>query len=269
MINHPIPLYRIAFDKAKLSCVPQAERLLFFALGHLANEINALNKQVLWCFKPDSEPAAVSKAQISLALIFLRLLAGKLKEGYLLLERYYLCGKPPLASTYESLLPSDMQDNLKALKRYFCKKNAIDTIRSNYGFHYSPSEIEAALALVPDDLELFVAENFGNSLYYASEVLANRAMLRAIDPDSSDDVATFHRIVGDVVAVAGKMLSLAAALMAGFIQRHSDIFSGTAEELSLPGLVELREFQVPWFAFERTSPFTEDGAPNTRPQADG
>lgn len=199
--DNTIVVYRFVFDKLKLSSVPQQERLLFFALGHLANEINALNKQVLWCFKPDAEPSVVARAQVSLGLMYLRLLAGKLKEGYLLLQRHYLPGQPSLATVYDRCLLPDARNALTFLKRYFGKKNNVDTVRTHYSFHYSPEELEAGIALVPDDLELFVSQMQGNSFYYASEVLANQAMIRAVDADAeAQDV--FGQLVQEIRDVA-------------------------------------------------------------------
>ena len=249
MPDNTIVVYRFVFDKLKLSSVPQQERLLFFALGHLANEINALNKQVLWCFKPDAEPPVVARAQVSLGLMYLRLLAGKLKEGYLLLQRHYLPGQPSLATVYDRCLLPDARNALTFLKRYFGKGNNVDTVRTHYSFHYSPEELEAGIALVPDDLELFVSQMQGNTFYYASEVLANQAMIRAVDAGAeAQDV--FGQLVQEIRDVARHSIGFAGGFMAAFSSRHKDIWVGPGEPIELSQLVTLRSFQVPWFAFE-------------------
>lgn len=244
-----VTVYRVVFDKEKLASVPQSERILFFSLGHLANEVNALNKQVLWSFKPDAEPPAVSKAQVSLAMIFLRLLAGKLKEGYILLQRHYFRGETSVSSVYADTIFPPAKEALTSLRRYFGKKNKVDIVRTHYGFHNSPEELEAGIALVPDDLEFFISQMDGNSLYYASEVLASHAMIRKIDPNG-DSAVVFHELVGELVEVAGYTLRFATGFMASFIDRHQDIWVGPSEQIDLCQVVVLRDFQVPWFAFE-------------------
>jgi hypothetical protein len=86
-------LYKLKIEKDGLDRIEVAERSFFFALGHVANEINMLSKQVLWCNDFSSESDHVVKGQITLSLFSYRTLSGKLNESNELIKTAFLSKK--------------------------------------------------------------------------------------------------------------------------------------------------------------------------------
>lgn len=235
-------IWRLKLDKDRLLHIPKAERVLFIALGHLANELAVLQKQVLWTSKfgnPDNLP---TKGTITHAFICARLLAGKLKEGYRLLQKRFLSAK--LEPVYAPTLSDEAAAALADLKRYFGRKNNIDTIRNQHAFHYSPEATEKALESTPDELEIFLGYEAGNTLYYLSEILTMRAL---IGSDESEPERVLSSILDDIVAVTGKLLVFIGAFVKAFFDRYPDLLVDGGRKEDPGQLVPLRSVGIPWF----------------------
>jgi hypothetical protein len=260
-------VFRATLHKDRLLAIDPAERSLFLALGHVANEINILHKQILWSARFGGDRDAVTKAQIGLCFTFVRLVAGKLNEGGELLKTGYLRAK--LGTTYGPLLDAPTSEALTYLKRYFSGSNSIGMIRNNFAFHYSAASLDASLPGVEDDLELFVSSHYGNSMYYACEVVANRAMLDALGGELHQ--VALNAIVQEVLLVARRFMAFATGFMAAFLARHPDIWTDFAKPVDLPKLAPLLEVELPWFTDNSAVEAASGGSPNTslQPTATG
>jgi len=76
---------RISLSKETLQNMEPAERAFFFLAGHIQNEINSLNKVFTWCLQNSSVnkvSALEDIANITQAMIYARILAGKLNEAW-------------------------------------------------------------------------------------------------------------------------------------------------------------------------------------------
>jgi len=247
-------VFKAVISKDQLTSVTEQERVFFLSIGHFANEVNVLQKMLLWSSDFDAQPDAVLKANITSALVFLRLLAGKLKEGHNLLSKYYFGAR--LSHSYDALLSKVAYDALAFLKQYFSKKNDVDHIRNNYAFHYSPLKANAELMDVPDDLELFVAEDYGNTLYYAQEVLANRALFRSLGDE--DLQKSFSKLIEEVLEVAKYFSVFTTGFMEALLNQHAELLDGVAQPVELGTLPCLLDVQIPWFTDNsRHSSYTE------------
>jgi hypothetical protein len=143
-------IYKTKFSKKRLLDLPADECTLFLSLAHLSNEIVALDKLIIWSFDLSSENEAVGDGQTALCFMLIKLLSGKLKEGYNLLIKKFFGTK--LSHEYEQFLPDECEETLARLKQYFSKSNAINHVRNNYAFHYTLDELNEALPNTPEDL---------------------------------------------------------------------------------------------------------------------
>jgi len=237
-------LYRLIIDKDGLNRIKPEERAFFFALGHVANEINILNKQILWCSDFSSKSDHIIKGQITLSQFSYRTLAGKLNEANELIKTAFLSKK--YAKSYVESFNDNASETLKEIKKYFGSSNIVNKIRNNHSFHYSATNFSENLSGIPDDLEVFLHKTQGNSLYYASEVIATMAMMKSCG--SSDWSTLLNEIVSELNGISKLMLSFSHEFMTEFVKKHSKVIvKNNPEPLELCDLPLLKEIQIPWF----------------------
>jgi len=122
--------------------------------------------------------------EVSQALFFVRMLAGKLNEGWVMLERAFF--NTCLSKKYEKILSQSGKDGLSDLKRYFNGENNANLIRKKFAFHYDTDKIREELdkMLESEILEMFISEHRGNCLYSLSDAVVNWGLLNCIDPSN-------------------------------------------------------------------------------------
>lgn len=237
-------LFKYKIDKGALSKIDKEERSFFFALGHVANEINILNKQTVWSGEFKSDDDWCVKGQITLSLFFHRTLAGKLNEANELIRQSFLSKK--FSKDYVALSDSETKEVLEQIKKYFGKSNIVNKIRNSHAFHYSSEDFSGNCEEVPDELELFLHKTQGNSLYYASELMATYAMMKSCGED--DFSKLFGDIVNELISVSKLILSFSHLFMSMFMVKYSEnISSPTPEELELGELPKFSQVNIPWF----------------------
>jgi len=178
-------LLRFNIPKSKLDAIPEDEQVFFIQLTHLLNELNILQKCVIISSTGMTSLNAVKRrGQVSQAQFFIRMLAGKLNEGWEMLKKDFF--DTQLSRRYEKVLSRAGKDSLSQFKRYFTRKNNINLIRKKFAFHYDTEKIKEGIGKIPQSeaLEMFISEHRGNCLYSLSDVIANWAILHSIDPSN-------------------------------------------------------------------------------------
>jgi len=237
-------LYKYTIEKGALSSVDIEERAFFFSLGHVANDINLLSKQMVWCDDLSSEVDHMVKGQLTLSLFFYRTLAGKLNEANELIKKSFLSKK--YSKVYVDLFDDKTRETLTSIKKYFGKSNIVNKIRNSHSFHYSAEDFTSNLDELPDDLEIYLHKTQGNSLYYASELLATYAMVKSCG--ESDFSKLFDNIVSELISISKLILSFSYQFMSVFInERHKSLNPNGLEELDLNGLIDFKDVKIPWF----------------------
>jgi hypothetical protein len=184
--------------KALLSTMSKEERIFFIQLAHFLNEINILLKCIAFKSQFTASNDAERKADASQHLFFLRLLASKLYEGWygMLREGKKSTGIP---HSVEKALTKRTKVTIQKIMRYFeNKKNNLKTIRNKFGFHYDRKINEEGFNQLTDaekqDLEVFLTEQRGNSLYAFSDVITFAALRKRIRPSEGKD---YYDTLGD------------------------------------------------------------------------
>jgi hypothetical protein len=81
-----IEIYEIPFSKAQLDATPEDERIFYLMAGQLANDLNFLTKLLMFAINPVDGPPVRARVNTSLAMFQVRLLAGRLHEGWKMMK---------------------------------------------------------------------------------------------------------------------------------------------------------------------------------------
>ena len=151
----------------------------------LLNEVNMLTKSLIFTNNPRGDVSrAEETARRIQGLFLIRELAGKLYEGWQVLQKSYF-GKE-LSRKYHDSLGQAGRDALNHIKGYFKRADCpIKEIRNKHAFHYDPQEILSELSKIDsaDSASMIIAEHVGNCVYSFSEDVAPGSVLRSFDGD--------------------------------------------------------------------------------------
>jgi hypothetical protein len=242
---------RITLTPESLSALPNDERALLHVVGHALNEMNVVLKLFLLASNYDFEPPVVRHAQLCQTMVLSKLLVGKVHEIWMVLQKGYF--GTGLSKTYMTDLEPEHLDALKSLKKYFGRKNLIESVRNQFAFHYSlehgtPSP---ALDTPPEALAIYFGTTVGNSLYQFAEQSIGMAMLHTID--ASDPQSAYDRLFMETREVAFWLDTVGQGILFSILERHTSLTS-RAEELAsidLGAVPQSTNVRIPFF-FEVT-----------------
>lgn len=138
-------LFKVEIPKSKLDTIPENEVVFFVQCGNMLNDISMLQKLSIFSMNNDKPTDTERTAQILQTMGLLRLQAGKLKEGWVLLDKHFFNAR--VSQQYAPLFDEKEQKALKSLKTYFDRtNNIIFQIRDEFAFHY-PSKDTIVKAL--------------------------------------------------------------------------------------------------------------------------
>lgn len=172
-------LLKVEISKSILNEIPEREVVFFVQCGNMLNDISMLQKLTIFSMNKAESNETERTAQVLQTMGLLRLQAGKLSEGWELLQKHFFGAK--VSKQYTPLFDEQEQGNLKTLKAYFGKTNIIYQIRNEFAFHYpSKDTIVKALKTMPDSeiFEVFLSEHFGNCIFSMSNVLMTSSILK-------------------------------------------------------------------------------------------
>jgi len=233
--------------KSELTRVPEAERTFFLLIGHLANELNVLNKLLFFCSQFETSEGWERRASTAQALVVGKILAGKLSEGWELLQRSFFSSK--LSQLFEPLLAPEAKEALGHLKRYFGKENLIRNVRNRFSFHYSVEDVRGVFDQMPDtdEWQMCLADSNGNSLYYSSELVVNYALLDAIAPGTPQQA--MEKLLEETTKVTGWFIALINGCMVVFAERHLLDSDGKLEmrPVAIADVPSKDDVRIPYF----------------------
>jgi len=197
-------LLKINIPKSKLDIIPEIEQVFFIQLMQFINELNILQK----CFivsnnELESLTAIEKRGQISQAQFFIRTAAGKLNEGWKMINKNFI--DTQLSKEYENLLSQKGRKSLSQLKVYFSdENNLVRLIRNKFAFHYDKEKIKEEVKKISQEelLEVYISEYRVNCLYSLSDTIVNWSILNSID--SSNSQQAMDTLIGDIaIKVSG------------------------------------------------------------------
>lgn len=242
-------LFKIEIPKSKLSLMPENEKIFFIQVGNLLNDLSMLQKLMYFSANTKTANNVVRAAQNSQALSLVRIQAGKLSEGWQMLQKDFFGTK--VSQVYEKEFTDVGKDNLEKLKRYFSKKNLISTIRNEYSFHYpSSDQIIKLIDEAPDSeiFKVFMAEEHGNCHYSISNVLLNFAILKTTG--ISNTQKAMGRFLQDVIQVTRWFGDFLGDCLLIIANKHLGLKS---YDVDIPDPPDINEVTLPYFVKGKTA----------------
>ncbi len=244
-------LYKIDITKAILNKLSEEEQIYLVQLTHFLNELNILYKCVLISGEGTKSLNKIERrSQVTQVLFFIRILAGKLNEGWEMMGNHYFGTQ--LSKEDDEIHSEEGKDSLKSLKSYFSRENNVNKIRNQFAFHYDLKIIKNELSKLQesDKLEMILSEHQGNCLYSFSDAMVLSAILTSIDPNINPNndqsvikvieqlideivinvVKWFQGFGNDCILIIGKKLNL------------------DYDEVEIPEQPFLDEIRLPFFA---------------------
>jgi hypothetical protein len=238
-------LLKIEIPKSNLLSIPENERIFLIQFMNLLNDLNILNKLTYYSSK-DTNVDVVRKAQNTQALLLIRIQAGKLFEGWKLLQKYFFGAK--ISKEMEGKLSGLGKIGLAELKKYFgTKDNIIHLIRDEFAFHYSPAsseKISKRIVEAPDSevFEIFISEDHGNCLYHISHVLVMVAILKSLR--CPDFWTAMDKLLEDVHKVTGWFLQFLGECLIVIFEKY---LGRGHIEVEIPEPPTIDDVKLPFF----------------------
>ncbi len=234
-------LTRVSFKRNSFDIIPEDERLFLIQLSLLANEITILHKLILFSNNyRDAQP--VQTAQNIQSFFLMKVLAGKLFEGWLILQKNYF---NKLSKKYDPQLSKECAASMTRIKSFFGKENLISLIRNKYAFHYDFDRIKNDLNSISSDeiLDLYFSSDHANSLYSMAHVISSYALFNEVD--SADHLKALDNIFKDVLDMSSEFLTFAGELLTKIWQTHK--ISVSLENVRLESIPSINSVKLPYF----------------------
>ena len=236
-------LLKVEVPKSILDTIPEDEVVFFVQCGNMLNDISMLQKLSIFSMNNEKSTYTERTAQVLQTMGLLRLQAGKLKEGWELLQKHFFAAM--VSKQYEPLFDEKERKALKSLKTYFNRSNIIFQIRRDFAFHYpSKDTIVKALKAVPDSevFEVFLSELFGNCVFSMSNALITLSILRLTK--SSDTQKAMDKWVREIIKVSQWFGEFLGGCMRVFARRHSEF---NYSDVEIPEPPHVNEVTLPYF----------------------
>jgi len=237
-------LLKVQIQKSILDSIPEIEQIFFIQLMQFLNELNILQKCVIISNNElDSLTTIEKRSQISQAQFFIRTLAGKLSEGWKMINENYIHSR--LSGEYEDLLSQKGKNSLSELKVYFNdKNNFICLIRNKFAFHYDKEKIKEEIKKIPQEeiLEVYISENLANCLYSLSDTIVNWSILNSINPSNSQ--IAMDTLIKDIAIKVSGWFQVFCVDCIYIIAKKLDIDSSEVEISESPSINEIK---LPYF----------------------
>lgn len=247
--SETVDVFELRYTKVELAVAPEAERQFYLMATSLANDIQILLRQYLIAIKQEDEDEAKRGASSAIAMLNLRLLAGRFHEGWTLAEERW----PSLAAEYDPLLSIKGKDALNGLQTHFAVQkstNIVFMIRNKIGFHSDYKFTKKLFDDTPDDTEMvdYIGQTFGDTLFLGSEVTHYAALRRITGMD--DDAAAFGAVMDELRSLQNLFLTFVNAYVAVFANRNLkpqyDVIM--SRKRTLTGLRPFDSHRIPFFA---------------------
>jgi hypothetical protein len=163
----------LKIPKKIIKTMEEPEKIFFIQFGEILNEIDILNRCFLATSNLQGETEVEQKAKISQIFFFIRSLASKLYEGWIIIKSGYV--ESALSLKLDKGLGTEATESLFEIRKYFGRKNNIVIIRNKLGFHYEykmvGDGIENLEQIDENDLKVFLTPSVGNCIYSLSDAI--------------------------------------------------------------------------------------------------
>lgn len=244
-----VDVFELRYTKAEMAAAPEAERMFYLMVTSLANDIQILLRQYVIAIKQDDTDQAARNASSAVAMLNLRLLAGRFHEGWVFVDQRW----PGLEASYAPQMSGRGIQALEGMRSHFAvsrSDNIVFMIRNKIGFHGDYGFARAMFAETPDDTPMidYIGAAVGDTLFFGSEV-THYATLRRLTGES-DDVRAFGAVMDELRTLQGYFLAFANAFVAVFARRNLEqqYLQLMSRRRTLTALPALERMRIPYFA---------------------
>jgi len=229
----------------------EKERSFFIQFGEILNEINILYRCFLATSNLTWETEVEQKAKISQLFFFIRSLASKLYEGWIIINSGYV--ESALALKFDKGLGDQAAESLFAIRKYFGRKNNILIIRNKLGFHYEYKMVGDGIKhldeIEENDLKLFLTPSTGNCIYSLSDAIIFAGMKKDLILSKRSEI--FDQLMGEITENCRHFQMFGDECLSKIMAPYLDAISGKenfeittaplSTEIKLPQFIETRE----------------------------
>lgn len=183
MSTDDLQLYRLKFSCDDFRKLSEEEQLFFIRLAHVADDLRHVS---YLCVQAERGSRSTSSDERKLGLHQLlfgvRLIYSILNEAWRVIQTNWYGQQ--LSKKWDSRLNDKAKQGLKFLGRYFEKNdNLCETIRNQFGFHYSAEQLREPLAHLPNRAaEIITGKHSANVFYAIAEEVRALGLLQAAQP---------------------------------------------------------------------------------------
>jgi hypothetical protein len=167
-----LTVQRFRFEARDLAEMPEPERVFAVFLGHIANEINILQRLIMMAHNLDDDPGdAETQGRTAQTMCLLRVLVGKLNEAHETIQRRYL--KAGLESKLEGEFDEHVRASIQKFLTYFANPgNNTNVLRKKIAFHNDWEFVRQNVKSLPGDAALFLYSDgtVGNTLFHFADL---------------------------------------------------------------------------------------------------
>jgi len=211
-----VKINKIALTKEDLFALPPNERVFLVYAGHALNELNILCRLIVIAM-PVRRGEAERQFMVIQSMMFLRMLAGKLHEAWVLFGKVFYGSR--LSLQFKDQLSEDGTKALRELNEYFKKPiSSVTEVRNLHAFHYDAKQVDNGLEnMLPHmSLDIYFDENSANTIYgFADNIINSSVMASVGSPDSHKGMET---LMADTESVARSFQLLLEEVMAKIIR---------------------------------------------------
>ena len=236
-------LKKLTFKKETIDNIPEKERILIVQLSIFSNEISMLHKLIVFSNNIKGKGPLLTAQNIQ-SFFLIKLLAGKLYEGWELLRKSYFGSK--LSIEYDDKLSKRGKNNLEFIKTYFGKTNVIKLIRNKYTFHYDKDHILDGLKAIPNDeeLDMYLASDIGNTLYSMAHIISSYALFKEVR--SNSEYEALKIIFKDVLTISAKYLIVSVELIQNILSKNK-LTIHKVTHIRVGGVQNIESVMLPYF----------------------
>lgn len=224
-----VAVTEVTYSKAELEALPEAERTNFFLLAQAANELSMLRVLVIQALNGAKGARAIQESNLGMAFMLARLLAGRIREAWRLIEKSSLIEQydemsEKLGLDFQSeVSPETYQARLRASQYFADPLNLIKRARDKVAFHQDPATVKGAFALLPPEFSLidFHTGRRGTTFYGAADSLAAIAVSHITG--SSDLGEGQSRLITETSSIGGDVETIIDGYLVAFCVNHFGI----------------------------------------------
>jgi hypothetical protein len=216
----PVKIHRIRFESNDLQKMPEQERVLTMLLGHIANEINILQKLIMMAHNLNDEPCDTEiQGRTANTMCLLRVLLGKLNEAHHTIKARYV--RAGLHAKLQDDFDEQIRTCFKEFMNYFERpSNNINVLRKKVAFHYDWEFARRNLRSLPSDvsLSIYTDETVGNTFFQFADFGVAWMMANHVQP--GEFASGLDVITDEALELAKNFIRFSTACLGLLLRSH-------------------------------------------------